>query len=587
MIRMSIRRLAGVCLAVLMIGISACSKQATPMPTQTPPATVTSVAVPLPSSTSTTREPTPTSQVSTPVPTITPAPTPTRIATPTGRATSLPGDQTLNLSDVGPTTIDPALSQDARSHVYVVQVFSGLVGLNNSQEVAPEIADRWDISGDGTTYTFHIRSNAHFHNGKDVTAQDFKYSVERAADPATGSMTASTYLGDIVGVRDKLAGKAKDVAGVTVVDSKTIRLRIDSPKSYFLAKLTYPSAFALDKQNVESGKDWTSHANGTGPFKLAQWQPNKQIVLQRNDSYYLGPPRLSRVVFKLLTGVPLALYESGQIDVASIGGDDLAKAKDPASPFNKELKVFPELSVFFIGFNHTKPPFDDALVRRAFAMSLDGQRLLKSLLKGSAQEARGFLPPGIPGYNPNVTGVIFDAAKAKALMAQSRYGEISKLPPIALTTSGLASLISGAVEAAVANWRENLGVDITVRAIDPDVASYVLKTEKDQMFDFGWVADYPDPQDFVDILFRTGSQQNIGEYSNPKVDALLHRAGTENDEATRLKLYQQAEQMLVDDTAAIPLWFGRNYMLVKPYVENFAIDPLGLPELLNVAIRPH
>ncbi len=177
----------------------------------------------------------------------------------------------LNLYGIDPITLDPAISGEATSHEYIMQIFSGMVYLDDDMMPAPDIAQRWQVSEDGRTYTFYLRQDVKFHNGRSVRAEDFKYSWERAADPATGSMTAPTYLGDIVGVKDVLAGKTKDIGGVKVIDDYTLQVTIDAPKSYFLAKLTYPTAFVVDSANVKSGEKWWRQPNGTGPFKLRQW----------------------------------------------------------------------------------------------------------------------------------------------------------------------------------------------------------------------------------------------------------------------------------------------------------------------------
>ena len=209
----------------------------------------------------------------------------------------------------------------------------------------------WDKSADGKTFTFHLRQDVKFHDGKPVKASDFKYSWERALSPATSSLTAGTYLNDIVGAADILSGKATQLSGVKVLDDYTLQVTIDAPKAYFLDKMAYPTAFVVDKANVQSGSNWWQHPNGTGPFKLQQWQPDQLLVLQRNDNYYGDKARLNQVVFKLFSGNPLQLYQEGSIDVSAVGSDYMGLVTDPSNPVSKELQVFPELSLYYIGFN--------------------------------------------------------------------------------------------------------------------------------------------------------------------------------------------------------------------------------------------
>ena len=161
------------------------------------------------------------------------------------------------------------------------------------------------------------------------------------------------------------------------------------------------------------------------------------------------------------------------------------------------------------------------------------------------------------------------------------------MPPITITTAGWGGLISQELEAIIYEWRENLGIEVRVRQLEPQRFLYHLKQEKDEMFYIGWVADYPHPQDFLDVLFHSGAENNYGEYSNPEVDALLEMAGVEQDNELSLALYQQAEQKLVGDAACLPLWFGQNYILIKPYIRGYYLNPLGFSMLSSVSIKPH
>jgi len=201
------------------------------------------------------------------------------------------------------------------------------------------------------------------------------------------------------------------------------------------------------------------------------------------------------------------------------------------------------------------------------------------------KRADGILPPGIPGFNENLVGLEFDVNKARELIASSSYGGVSGLPPITVTTSGWGGMISPDLEAIICEWRNNLGVEVMVRQLEPERFLYHLKEEKDEMYIMGWIADYPHPQDFLEILFRTGIENNFAEYSNPDVDILLDKAAVEADTQLSMELYQQVEQMMVDDAACLPLWFGQNYILVKPYVEGYELNPMGFAMLNKVLIR--
>lgn len=498
---------------------------------------------------------------------------------------SIPQTDTLSLYGSDPVTLDPAISQDSGSHTYITQIFSGLVSLDQDMKVVPDIAERWDTetTAAGTTYTFYLRSDVKFHDGRAVTAADFKYSWERACRPATASPTAATYLNDIVGVNQMLAGTADTIEGVEVVDDYTLRVTIDQPKAYFLAKLTYPVAFVVDQANVESGQEWWRKPNGTGPFKLEDWTQGQDLLLERNDLYYGDKAKVGHVAF-LLSGSPMQMYEEGQIDVTDVSLSDLERVTDEANSLHAQLTVFPELSLTYIGFDTRKPPFDNPKVRQAFCYAVDKARVISQVLKDSVSPAYGILPPGMPGYDENFEGLSYDLAKAKSLLAEAGYGNGTDLPVITFDIPGEGGYVPTSITAILYQWQLNLGVQIQIRQLESDVYYYCLNDEEDEAFFFGWIADYADPQNFLDILFRTGTANNMGQYSNPEVDSLLDQAAIEQDSNTRLDLYRQAEEKIVSDAACLPLWFGKNYVLVKPYVTGYTLSPLGIPLLANVSV---
>jgi len=498
----------------------------------------------------------------------------------------IPAEGTLTLFDVSPPTLDPALARSEMSVSYIVEIFSGLVAFDPAGNLTPDIAESWEVSNDGTTYTFRLRQGVKFHDGKEVTASDFKYSLERACDPSTGSDIAETYLGDILGVEDKLSGIAEEVYGIEVLDDYTLRITIDAPKKYFLSKLAHPAAYVVDQENVASGKDWWKEPNGTGPFRLDEWQGDDFIILQRNELYYLEPPKIEYVVYLLWGGVPMIMYERDEIDVVEVSTSDIERVLDPANPLHQELNIIPQLSLSFVGFNSASPPFDDASVRQAFCHAIDKDKLVRLVLKNLVTTADGILPPGMPGYNEDIQGLAFDPQLARQLLVESEYGNATDLPPITLTSSGRGMIPSD--EAALIDmWRRNLGMEVELRQLEPEKYAYLLMAEKDELFTLGWGADYPDPQNFLDILFHSETSHNIGEYSNPEVDALLEEARIEKDYAARMSLYQQAEQMLVNNAACLPLYFDVEYILVKPYVKNLPLTSLWISRLKYVSIEPH
>jgi len=494
---------------------------------------------------------------------------------------------TLRLPGGDPMTLDPALASDATSATYVVEIYGGLVTIDKDLKIVPDIAERWDISPDGKVYTFYLRKNVVFHySNRLVTANDFKYSLERTANPDTASTVAEAYLGDIVGAKDMVRGRADSISGVEVVDDFTLRITIDQPKPYFLAKLTYPTAFVVDKEQIESNsRNWMRKPHGTGPYKVKEWTLGESIVLEANDRYHLGAPAIKTVEFLLAGGSILTMYENDEIDVSGVSVNDVERVLDPSDPLSEDYVTADDLSVSYLGFNSNKPPFDDPKVRLAFSYAIDQQKIAEVVLKDMLPVAHSIMPPGLPGYNPDATVPVYDPTKAKQLLAESKYGGPDGLPDVSITEVGGGATAGPSTEAMIEMWKDNLGVDVQIEQTEEATFWQDLDKGKYQMFTAGWVMDYPDPEDILDILFYSTSRQNNTHYSNPDVDALLLQARTEQDVAKRLALYQQAEQKILDDAPWFPLYYGREHNLVKPYVKNFIFPPIVIPKLRYASIE--
>ena len=483
---------------------------------------------------------------------------------------------------VDPPTLDPHLTTDATSARIIVEVFGGLVTIDPDLNIVPDLAESWGISDDGRVYTFHLRPDAKFHDGTPVTAQDVQWSLERVTNPLTESPVADQYLGDIVGVKEKLAGDATTISGVRFIDEQTIEITIDEAKSYFLAKMTYPTGFVLDKENVEANpRSWFREPNGTGPFRLAEYVVGETLVLARNENFHLGPPKLDEVELILSGGTSLLMYENDEIHLAGVGLADLDRLNDPSNDLYPELRTAPaSFSVNYIGLNVNEPPLDDVKVRQALNLAIDKREIASIVLGDLVEPADGILPPNFPGYDKGVQGYEFDPVRAKQLLGESKYGgDLANIPPITITTPGsFGANVSLDMEVILQMWERNLG--ITAEFQQTEYATFLKDLHKGrfQMFDIGWIADYPDPENFLDILFHSESTNNHTHYSNPEVDDLLMRARVETDTTARYHLYNQAEQMILDDAPWVPLWFdGESKLLVKPNVHDYMLPPLIIP----------
>ena len=487
----------------------------------------------------------------------------------------VPPDQALVLAggeSTNPRSFDPATTNSGGDK----RVFSGLVSFDPNLNLTPDLAERWNVSADGTIYTFHLRQNAKFHNGRAVTAQDVVYSWERAASPKVASDTVLTYLGDVVGVRAMHQGEADHIDGLKVIDDHTLQVTIDAPKPYFLLKLTFATAFVVDKANVESSEEWYRIPNGTGPYKLVEWTRFERKVYEANEDFYLGAPSIPYIVVKLYAGEGQRLYESGEIDITGIYS--VERFTDPAEPLHNELLTGVNLCTGYVVFDATRPPFDDVNVRKAFSMAFDRQKYIDVVLDGYALPAKGLYPPGLPGFNTTLKGLPYDPTQARQLLARSKYGGPEGLPPIVFSNMGIGSYISADVAAMAEMWEQNLGVTITVENLEPNYYyDQIYAGNHGQLFSGGWCADYPDPENLADVLFHTDSSQNNGRYSNSPLDALLEAARVEQDVTKRIGMYQQAEQILIEDAAALFTTYSLSYQLVKPYVKGYVFTPIDIP----------
>lgn len=495
----------------------------------------------------------------------------------------------LRLFGPDPITLDPACAADVGSAEYIVEIFSGLVSFDSDLNIVPDIAERWEASDDGMVYTFHLRTNVLFHDGsRRVTAEDVKFSIERALNPATQSTVGDVYLDDIAGSDEFINGQADQVTGIKAVGNDTLEITIKQPSAVFLEKLTYPTAFVVDRREVGDSTcfegDWMLRPNGTGPFKLKNWVLSQRIELEANESFYLDPkPSLSRVTYVLAGGSPLVMYENDEIDVTGVGANDIERVRDPNEALNKEYYETPSMDVFYIGFNAEEPPFDDSKVREALSLAIDRDLLGNQILEGLVVPAQGILPPGIPGYRENLNALPYDPDRAAQLLDEAGGPEI--LDGATILTSGQGASPSQVLEAVIAMWEENLGVTVEIEQEETGVFFRDIEEGNFQMSSLGWVADYPDAQNFLDIKLHSGSRNNDNFYSNPEADALLDQARAESDENKRIQLYQQAEDLMLKDLPWAPLYHGKSNFLVKPYVKGYVVPPFVIPNLRYVTIE--
>lgn len=484
------------------------------------------------------------------------------------------------------TVLDPIQVADVSTSEYVVEIFGGLVTLDTELKVQPDIAQSWEVSNGGKTYTFKLRDDVVFHTGntRRVTAEDVKYSIERAADPVNASPTVRAYLGNIVGVRDRYENKASSVSGVKVIDERTLQIDLVEPSDFFLSELTYPVAFVVDREQIESNpRNWTQKPNGTGPFRLAEFKPAERIRIVKNDRYHLGAPKLDEVIFELGGGSLLTRYENDEIHIGGFPASLLDSVKDGSNKLAEDYRAVPNMAVFYFTLNPQQPPFDDPKVRQAFALTLDRETINSVLLYDAYRVADGFLPPDMPGYTESVHSYEYNVARAKQLLSESKYAD--NMPRVVLTFSGSGAAPGDLLVAIQQGWQDALGVNIELQAIDTSAFLREQRRGTFQMHSDGWSADYPDPEDFLGKLFASDSTLNYTRYKNDEVDKLLLAARVETDRTKRYAMYAEAEQLIMDDAVVIPTFWPVDHVVVKPCVQGYPDVSMTVPKYRFVEIK--
>ena len=476
-----------------------------------------------------------------------------------------------------PEDLDPALGSGS-ADAYKGLLFAGLVRLTAQFSVEPDLAESWQVSDDGTVYTFMLREDAHFADGRAITAEDVRSSWERVADPETRSNGVATYLGDIVGVQARLDGEAESISGLTAIDDRTLQVTLDGPKPYFLAKLSYPVTFVMDPYDLAKGDRWMFEPNASGPFVLSRIVTDEVVVFERNPEYHAPAPVRYLAYVINPGGSGLSLYQAGELDVTGLASEDALRIRsDAADPLHDQLFTVPSMCTSYIQIDPARAPFDDPAVRRAFALAVDRQGLVERLSANTDLPATTILPPAMPGYSPDVAAYSYDPEAAKAALAESTYAG-QALPPITLSAGGYGGDPGDYVNALIATWRQVLAVTVRVEQIDPvEFPRLAREGEREgQLLLAGWCADYPDPENFLDALFYPGKEYNYAALDNAELNALLEAARVESDPAARLALYQQAETLILAEGFAIPTMHGVIDVLVSPRIEGYPVVPLGV-----------
>lgn len=484
-----------------------------------------------------------------------------------------------------PTTLDPAVVRDGVTIDLLQSMYEGLVGWSDKNEVVPLIAAQMPkISADNKTYTFTIRDGAKFHNGRQITAEDVKYSLTRALDKRLASPVAMNYLDDIAGAKNLNDGKTTELTGVKVIDPKTVAITLVAPRAYFLGKLTYGTGYALPKEEVEKGDKneagvfivTEKNAVGSGPFKLKEYRRQDKVTLDANADYWAGAPKLKIIERPIILDSKTArnLFDSGELDYIVLEkGDYEIERSNPA--LKDQIKFWDRASTFYLAMNQTNyAPFKDKRVRQAFAHAIDKTAIVQNVLMGINQQAEGVVPKGLFSYDPNFKGLTYDPALAKKLLADAGHADGAGLPTLTLYFREQQPDLRKTAE-VIKEQLAAVGVPIQLNEMEWGAYLRLNEQKKMDLFHMRWGADYLDPQNFLSLLLTTKGAENYTSYSNPEYDALCAQADAESDLAKRTELYRQAERIVVDDAPWVPLYYQKDLELMKPYVSGVRDMLLG------------
>jgi len=455
------------------------------------------------------------------------------------------------------------------------QVFDGLVQFDENLNVVPCIAKSWEASRDGLMWTFHLRQGVKFHHGREVNANDFVYTFTRILDRHIKSPRAWLFE-RVQGAEKFRAGAAERVEGLQALDTYTLQITLSEPYAPFISLLGMAQAQVVPQEEVERpGATFKRQPVGTGPFRFVNWVAGEKITLEANEAYYEGRPFLDHLHYHIMTNhqVILAEFEKGALDDVDITGrEDTPLRKDPRFRLVRK----PLLATVFLWLNTDPGPLRNPKVRQAINHAINREAISSTIWQNRYMPARGILPLGMPGYDPDLAAYPYDPSGARQLLAEAGYPEGKGLPPLELWTS-LKTTSALQEREAIKRDLELLGLKVELLRAETwqQYTTEVLGKRPGAMCRYAWFADFPDPDNFLFPLFHSKSTNNYANYSNPAVDHLLEQARSEGDYLKRIQLYRQAEALIMVDAPVVNLMYYTFEYLFQLYVQGIELNALG------------
>jgi oligopeptide transport system substrate-binding protein len=477
-------------------------------------------------------------------------------------------------------SLDPAKASDSQGFTVIGLMYAGLVRLNAELLVEPDLAESWTVSDDGLTYTFTLKEGAMFSDGSPITAGDVVFSLTHALTPSTGAWTGPYLLSNIAGSDELVAGESETLSGVSALDDRTVEITVKQPSAYFLSQLTFGPAKIISQAAAEADAAWDQAPVTSGAFALGEWRRGQGLTLVPNANYWQPASQISQIdlVFNQDSETAYQLFRTGELDIMGGSQNPIPAARVSEVQDSPDFVSVPNINIRYIGFNHEIAPFDNVLVRQAFARAIDKETLATAVLEGTVLATDRILPPTMPGAELPVEGLTFDPAAAQALLAEAGIDPAELEITLTYGVEGDNERILTVVESM---WEEHLGVAVTLEPLELSTFSSRLNdTYNDpangvQAYFSVWGTIYPDPQYFLSQVLKTGVGNNNGHYSNAEFDSLVDQADViVGDFEQRASLYNQAEQIAVTEVGWLPLFNGKVNVLVRECVEG--VEVVGL-----------
>lgn len=475
-----------------------------------------------------------------------------------------------------PVTLDPAHLTETYATTVAHQIFDGLVEFDGDLNILPSMARSWVASRDGLQWTFYLRQGVKFHHGRDMTADDFVYSFTRLLHPKTASPRA-WLLDRIQGAKPFIAGTAAHIEGLRALDASTLQITLEQPYTPFISLLGMPQTTVVPREEVERlGVEFGRQPVGTGPFRFASWNKGQEIVLEANAAYSEGKPFLERIVYRIRPnhqGI-MAEFEQGLLEDS--GFTEHQRASEPPRDARFVFLRKPLLATLFLLMNTQHPPLHDRRVRQAINHAINRRMINTVIRQNHHVQARGILPQGMPGYNPEAFDYAYDPARAKQLLIEAGYPAGQGLPSIPLWTSAKTATAVRENEAVQQDLAQ-VGIHVELHTTDSwqRFKNEILGQQPPGMYRLAWYADFPDPDNVLYTLFHSQSPNNYMRYKNPEVDRLLEAMRSESDYLTRMQTYRHIEALILADAPTVNLVYYTFGYLFQPYVRGIELNALG------------